>query len=147
MIFTLFLVVLQWMHQLAPGRDVDALAWAVAVNAQNETEAAVLTAVAYRESSLIADAVGDSGHAVCAMQIYDGPKELLANPIACVTRGAQMLRDSRRVDPGNPIAFYARGPRWRSAEAQRISRDRMALAKRLVRAAHGDASPLLTSAL
>jgi len=133
MIVHLFFIVLTWMVGLAPGRDVNELAWAVAVNARSETEAAVLTAVAFRESSLRNDVTGDGGHSVCAMQIYDGPKTLLEDPIACVARGAKMLRASRRVDPENPIAFYARGPRWRSEEAKRISRDRMALAKRLVR--------------
>lgn len=132
MIYALFFTVLAWMHGLAPGRDVDALAWAVAINASSETEAAILTAVAFRESSLIANAVGDSGHAKCAMQIYDGPDSLLEDPIACVRRGAEMLRESRRMDPKNPIAFYARGPKYKGAEAQRISRDRMALAKRII---------------
>ena len=135
MILQLFALVLAWMHSLAPGRDVEALAWAVAVNATSKTEAAIITAVAFRESSLRNDVVGDGGHSVCAMQIYDGPEALLEDPIACVARGAAMLRASRRVDPENPLAFYARGPRWRSEEARRISRDRMALAKRLVSAA------------
>jgi hypothetical protein len=134
MIVALFVLVLGWMDGLAPGRNHHELAWAVAVSATSEMEAAVITAVAFRESSLRTDAVGDGGHSVCAMQIYDGPRELLADPIACVTRGARMLRDSRRVDPENPIAFYARGPRWRSDEAKRISRDRMAIASRLYRA-------------
>ncbi len=132
-IYTLFALVLGWMHGLAPGRDVDALAWAVAVNSTSEMEAAVFTAVAFRESSLRNEVSGDGGHSVCAMQIYGGSKELLEDPIACVARGAQMLRESRRIDPKNPIAFYARGPRFESEEARRISRDRMALATRLVR--------------
>lgn len=128
---SLFLIVLTWMHSLAPGRDVDALAWAVAVNATSEMEAAVFTAVAFRESSLRNEVSGDGGHSVCAMQIYGGPQSFRADPIACVTRGAAMLRQSRAVDPKNPIAFYARGPRFESEEARRISRDRMALATRL----------------
>lgn len=132
MIYALFFTVLTWMHGLAPGRDVDALAWAVAVNASSETEAAVITAVMFRESSLRNDVTGDGGHAVCAMQIYDGPKSLLEDPLACVTRGTRMLRESRRVDPENPIAFYARGPRFKRDDAKRISRDRMALAKRII---------------
>lgn len=135
MIETLFASVLAWMSILAPGRDVNELAWAVAVNATSKTEAAILTAVAFRESSLRNDVSGDGGHAVCAMQIYDGSKRLLEDPIACVARGAAMLRDSRRVDPAHPIAFYARGPRWKSVEAQRISNDRMALAKRIIASA------------
>ncbi len=132
MIEHLFAIVLVWMQTLAPGRDVNALAWAVAVNATSETEAAIFTSVAFRESSLINSLSGDGGHSVCAMQIYDGPKSLLDDPIACVERGARMLRDSRRVDPSHPIAFYARGPRYKSDVAQRISNDRMALAKRLM---------------
>lgn len=35
-------------------------------------------------------------------------------------------------DPSAPVAFYARGPRWRGDEARRISRDRVALARRLL---------------
>ncbi len=132
-LITLFLTVLAWMHSLAPGRNVDELAWAVAINATSTFEAAVFTAVTFRESSLRNDVTGDGGHSVCAMQIYDGPKSLLADPIACVATGARMLRESRRVDPANPIAFYARGPRYKSVEAQRISRDRMQLATRLSR--------------
>jgi hypothetical protein len=131
-IFSLFALVLGWMHGLAPGRDVDMLAWAVAINVSSETEAAIVTAVAFRESSLRNDAVGDGGHSVCAMQIYDGPKTLTEDPIAWITRGVAMLRASRRMDPAHPIAFYARGPRYKSAEAQRISNDRMALARRLM---------------
>ncbi len=132
MIEHLFAMVLIWCTYLAPGRDHTMIAFAIAVHADSETEAAVLTAVAFRESSLRLDAVGDSGHAKCAMQIYDGPASLLTDPIACVRRGTEMLRESRRVDPLYPIAFYARGPRFRSLDAQRISNDRMALARELV---------------
>ncbi len=133
MINTIFLLTLGWMNLLAPGRDHGHLAWAVAVNSSNETEAAVLTAVAFRESSLRNDAVGDGGRSVCALQILGGSRALLEDPIACVTRGAAMLRDSRRTDPANPVAAYARGSRYRSEEARRISRDRMAIARRLLR--------------
>jgi len=97
-----------------------------------ERTAALLVAVAFRESSLTASIVGDGGHAVCAMQIYDGPRTLNDDPIACVRMGHRMLKTSIRVDRTNPIAFYARGPRFASEEARRISRDRMALARTLV---------------
>ena len=43
MIDQLFVLALMWMHALAPGRDVDALAWAVAVNAHSPAEAAKFT--------------------------------------------------------------------------------------------------------
>lgn len=133
MIESLFATILIWMNLLAPGRHHEQLAWAIAVNATSEMEAAVFTAVAFRESSLKVDAVGDGGHSVCAMQIYDGPKSLLEDPIACVARGAAMLRESRRIDPQNPISFYARGPRFKSEEARRISRDRMRIATDLIK--------------
>lgn len=133
MIEHFFVLAMLWMGTLAPGRDHGDLAWAVAVNASSDTEAAVLTAVAFRESSLRNDAVGDGGRSVCAMQILHGSRDLLADPIACVRRGAVMLRASRLVDPSHPIASYARGPRYESDEARRISDDRMALARRLLR--------------
>jgi hypothetical protein len=133
MILGLFYLALGWMTQLAPGRDHSELAWAVAVNATSKTEAAILTAVAFRESSLRNDAVGDHGRSVCAMQILGGSRDLLTDPIACVRRGAEMLRESRRVYPAEPLAHYARGPRFKGEEAKRISRDRMSIAAKLAK--------------
>lgn len=132
MIVQLFVIVLAWMAMLVPGRDHNELAWAVAVVADSREEAALITAVAYRESALDNGAVGDQGRSVCAMQIHGGSRSLLADPGACVRRGVLMLRESRRVDQGHPVAFYARGPRWQSDEARRISRDRVAIARRLL---------------
>lgn len=125
------------MAFLAPGRDHTALAHAVASVASSEAEAALLTAVAFKESSLRNDVVGDGGHSVCAMQIYDGPRSYLSDPVACVTRGVKMLRESAKVDPKFPVSFYARGPRYKSEEARRISLDRMQLAAKLLRYTHG----------
>ncbi len=132
MIDSLFVVVLIWMRTLAPGRDVDELAWSVAAVAASREEAADLTAIAYRESGLDNTAVGDHGRSVCAMQILNGSPSLLTNPGACVRRGTIMFRESKRIDPANPFAFYARGPRYQSEEARRISRDRARLAARLL---------------
>lgn len=128
------------MLLLSPGRMHARLAIAIANavdagpaifqgDADKRRTAALMVAVAFRESSLRADAVGDSGHAVCAFQIYDGPKSLLVDTDACAREGLRMLRESAKVDPSNPVAFYARGPRYRSEKAQSISRDRMNLAK------------------
>jgi len=97
-----------------------------------ERTAALLVAVAFRESSLTTSITGDGGRSVCAMQIYDGAKTLNDDPIACVRTGYRMLKTSIRVDRTNPVAFYARGPRFASEEARRISRDRMALARSLL---------------
>ncbi len=133
MIEHLFAITLAWMTWLAPGRDVGALAWAVAINASSETEAAIMTAVAFRESSLRNDVTGDGGRSVCAFQIFNGSKALLEDPIECARVGVRMLRESRRMDPTSPLSFYARGPRYKSDEAKRISMDRMALAARLMK--------------
>ncbi len=96
MIDSIFVVVLIWMRTLAPERNVDELAWNVAAVAASYEEAALLTAVAYRESGLDPAAVGDHGRSVCAFQILNGSPSLL-------TEGAR-----------------------------RISRDRVALARRLL---------------
>lgn len=132
MIEHLFAVVGFWMATLSPNVNHDAAAWAVAAVAESREEAALITAVAYRESGLDNAAVGDHGRSVCMMQIHGGSRSLLEDVGACVRRGTVMLRESRRIDPLSPVAFYARGPRWRSLEAQRISRDRVALSKRLL---------------
>lgn len=137
---TLVEFVLVCMLHLSPGRYHAPLAIAIAraVDAEpaifrgdedKHRTAALMVAVAFRESSFRADIVGDHGHAVCAFQIYDGPKLLLTDTDACAREGLRMLRESAKVDPTNPVAFYARGPRFRSEKAQSISRDRMNLAK------------------
>lgn len=97
--------------------------------------AAMLVAVAYRESTLDVAAVGDHGHSFCAFQIHDsngGSSVLCDSAEACVERAYDTLKVSMRYDADHPIAFYARGPNgFASLEAQRISNDRMALAKKL----------------
>jgi hypothetical protein len=137
---TLLEFTLSAMLALSPGRYHAPLAIAIAAaveaapaifqgDADKTKTAALMVAVSFRESSFTADAVGDNGHAVCAFQIYDGPKSLLTDTDACAREGLRMLRESAKVDPANPVAFYARGPRYRSDSAQSISRDRMNLAK------------------
>ena len=101
----LFWAVLFWMLQLSPAKDHTKLAWAIATQAQSRTEAAVMTAVAFRESSFQTGAVGDSGHSLCAFQIYDGPKATLEDVDLCTSIAVRMLRDSRRMDKDNPLAL------------------------------------------
>ncbi len=141
---------------LAPLRDHQALAAAIAERVESDAplfvgdtskvrSAAFLVAVAFRESSLRNDALGDHGQSHCAFQIYlpGGQKtregwsgtELREDPSKCVTVATRILRDSMRWCPSFPLAIYSSGPTGCSdARAQRISRDRMALAKRLVTA-------------
>jgi hypothetical protein len=155
----LFSWVLAASSLLAPARDHDRLAEAITSrveadeplfkgDVERRRTAALLVAIAFRESSLRADAVGDhvAGKATsfCAFQMHLpwGRKtaegwtgaELLEDPAKCVTAAMRMLRISMKVCPSAPLAWYAAGPAGcQSARAQRISRDRMSIAQRLVR--------------
>lgn len=144
---------------LSPGRSHEPLAEAIVEQAEGEAAlfqgdddrkktSALLVAIAFRESSLRPDAVGDhvggKPTSFCAFQIHlpwgsktpegwTGP-DLATDPKKCVTTAMRMLRMSMRVCPSHPIAWYAAGPAGcASPRAQRISRDRVALAQRLIR--------------
>lgn len=144
---------------LAPSRQHDPLAEAIASRAEAEAPlfkgdddrrktSALLVAIAFRESSLRADAVGDhvagKPTSFCAFQIHlpfgaktaDGwtGADLVEDPQRCVAAAMRMLRESMRMCPAFPLAFYAAGPAGcENARAQRISRDRLAIAQRLLR--------------
>jgi hypothetical protein len=144
---------------LAPARQHDRLAEAIASRAEVEAPlfkgdddrrktSALLVAIAFRESSLRADAVGDhiagKPTSFCAFQIHLpfgantaegwGGMDLVEDPDKCVTVAMRMLRESIRMCPAFPLAFYASGPTGcDNGRAQRISRDRFAIAQRLVR--------------
>jgi hypothetical protein len=156
---TLLAWVLAASASLAPGRSHDALGGAIAARAESEPAlfkddldrrktASFLIAISFRESSLRADAVGDM-HAgkptsFCAFQInlpwgkktpegWTGP-ELAADPDKCVTVAMRMIRSSMKLCPEHPLAWYAEGPKGCSSKrAQAISRDRLAMAHRLLR--------------
>lgn len=96
--------------------------------------AALMVAIADRESGLNNEAVGDHGLSVCAFQILGGSKKLLKDPLACTRKAYEMLAWSVRYCPRYPVAGYARGPRACTSErAQKISNDRMWLAKEISR--------------
>lgn len=155
----LFTWVLAASSLLAPTRQHDHLAQAITTRVEAEEPlfkgdddrrrtSALLVAIAFRESSLRADAVGDhvagKPTSFCAFQMHlpwgrttaEGwtGAELLEDPVKCVTAAMRMLRVSMKVCPSSPLAWYAAGPAGcESPRAQRISRDRMAIAQRLVR--------------
>jgi hypothetical protein len=156
---TLFAWVVAASSLLAPTRQHDQLADAIASRAEAEAPlfkgdddrrrtSALLVAIAFRESSLRAAAVGDHVRgkptSFCAFQLnlpwgaktaegWTGA-DLLEDPVKCVTAAIHMLRISMRVCPAYPFAWYAAGPTGcASPRAQRISRDRMAIAQRLLR--------------
>jgi hypothetical protein len=145
-IIPLYIIVLAWMDTLDPGRDHTEVARATAlVSVRNpalyrEDEsrvrtAALLVAIQFRESAFDQYAVGDKGRSFCSMQIHSsigGSPALLGRPEDCIEMGYSVLRQSISIDRSHPVAFYARGPRWKSVEAQRISNDRVAISRRLL---------------
>lgn len=140
--FVLFFI-LACMGSLAPGRSHMNLALATAhvvleeqpLFKNDETRvktAALIVAIEFRESSLRNDVVSKTND-FCAMQINRRP-DLVDDPEQCVRVGITMLRESMRMCPEHPVAFYASGPgACTNDRAQRISRDRMAIAAHLVR--------------
>jgi len=147
---------------LAPARQHEELSTAITNRVEAEPPlfrgdddrhrtAAFLVAIAFRESSLRAAAVGDhvkgKPTSFCAFQVnlpwgrksaegWTG-QDLLDDPEKCVTTALHMLRISMQVCPKHPLAWYAAGPAGcESPRAQRISRDRMAIAERLLRNVH-----------
>ncbi len=137
------------LASLAPSRDHHATATALATVILDEAPlfkgdddrmrtAAFLVAVAYRESSLRNDAVGDHGKARCLFQLWAAPAEVLTDPVLCTRLAFPRLRESiRACGAGNELGMFAVGPRGCTSEtAKRISRDRMHIARRLAKEIH-----------
>jgi hypothetical protein len=144
---------------LAPTRQHESFAAAVTSRVQAEPPlfkgdqdrrrtAALLVAIAFRESSLrlaaVGDHVGGKPTSFCAFQVHlpwgattaEGwtGADLLDDPDKCVRVALRLLRESMRVCPSAPLAWYAAGPSGcSSGRAQRISLDRVSIAQRLVR--------------
>jgi hypothetical protein len=148
MMMHLYWIVLWMMTFVSPSADpiarhgrlataIVTVAWEEAPLFKGDTDrvrtVALLVAIAFRESSLQHDAVGDGGRSKCAFQIHGGDDALLDDTEACVRKGVSMLRESIRVDRSEPVAFYARGPRFESDEARSLSRDRVRLSQRLLK--------------
>jgi len=150
------------MILLAPNRDHRVLAAAMAnvINSQpalfkndptKQRTAALISAINFREGSLQPGVKGDKDKngkftSFCSMQIHlpFGAKtlegwtgeELVGDPEKCITVGLRMLRESMRMCPKHPVAFYAEGRDLKTCDsprAQKISNDRMFLAARLVK--------------
>ncbi len=168
-------VLLAWVvaasSLLAPARQHEPLAEAIATSAEAEAPlfkgdedrrktSALLVAIAFRESSLRADAVGDhvagKPTSFCAFQIHlpfgaktaDGwsGDDLVEDPQKCALTAIRMIRQSMRMCAAHPLAFYASGPAGcENARAQRISRDRMAIAQRLTRDVRVTSEPVTSS--
>jgi hypothetical protein len=136
-------LVLAMMLSLVPGRDHSTNAGAIARVVESERPlfkddaakvrtAALVVAVAYRESAFKNDAISKTNDH-CMMQVNRRP-DLARDPEACVRVAMTMLRESFRMCPEHPIAFYASGPGACTNErARRISNDRMAIARRLAK--------------
>ena len=149
-------------NQLAPNKNHEPLVEAIdkvlsaqaplfAQDTSRQRSAALVLAINFREGSLIPSIKGDKNKAgkftsFCSMQIhlpYEAKTEegwigddLAEDPVKCVTVGVRMLRQSMRMCPKHPVAFYAEGIDNRacsSTRAQRISNDRMFIAQKLVK--------------
>lgn len=113
-------------------------------DSSREKTIALLVAVAWREGSLREKVSGDCvektkeggciahPRSFCTMQVHassGGDESLNEDPEKCIRMGMALLRQSMRACTDHPIAFYASGPNGcTNVRAQRISRDRMALA-------------------
>ena len=94
--------------------------------------ASLIVAMSFRESTFRNDVVSKTNDH-CMMQVNRRP-ELAKDPEQCLRVAFEMLRESMRICPEHPIAFYASGPGACTNErAQKINRDRMAIAANLVR--------------
>jgi len=112
------------------------------VGASEERTAAVLVAIAFRESGGRVDTTGDHGSSFCAFQIHLGTSvtaegwagsELNADAAKCTTVAARLARMSWRrcaeLPESDRLAAYARGV-CDSKRGQALSRDRMFLAEK-----------------
>ena len=138
---TLLFFILAAMTSLAPGRQHVENATAIASvvldepplfkgDADRVRTAALVVAIAFRESSFRNDVTSRTADS-CMMQVNRRP-DLAEDPAKCVRVAMTMLRESMRMCPMYPIAFYASGPgACENERARRISNDRMALARRL----------------
>ena len=112
------------------------------VGDSEERTAAVLVAIAFRESGGRVDVTGDHGSSFCAFQIYLGASptaegwlgaDLNADAAKCTTVAARLARMSwrrcREFPEGERLAAYARGT-CDSVRGQALSRDRMFLAQK-----------------
>lgn len=134
--------ILAWMTLLAPGRDHSANAQAISSAVEDERPlfadddlrtktAALVVSMAFRESSFRND-VKSKTNDHCLMQVHGRP-ELADDAEKCVRVAIGMIRESMRMCPEAPLAFYASGPgSCSNLRAQRISRDRMSIARKLL---------------
>lgn len=101
-------------------------------DADRRRTAALVVAIAWRESGFD-NAVVSATDDHCFLQVHARP-DLGRDVEACARVGLAMLRVSVRACAAHPVAFYASGPTGcANARAQRISRDRSAIAAWLLR--------------
>lgn len=137
---TLLSFVMSAMLLLSPGRDHTELGKAIADVIEEKgclytgkdcerRSAAMLVAIAFRESSFRIDAENKKEGSVCAFQIWKGDRRLLSDPAACTLAGYLKLKESLRAC--GSMAGYASGS-CTNAAGIRIDRDRKNIAMRLL---------------
>lgn len=144
-------LVLSMAKAFAPQHDVSELArFAEALDSVVESEGslfagpegkrrtfALMTSIAFFESSFDLGAIGDLGRSTCWYQIMHGGAALLTDATECTRRGyAQLQASLRACGKGDELGLYAAG-RCGTTAGKRISRHRLYWArKRLTDATH-----------
>jgi hypothetical protein len=106
-----------------------AIALEISKVARTPIEAAVLVVMAWEESRLIPNAIGDHGRARCAFQLQHASVDVLTDLRKCVEVAHDRLVASAEACPDAPLAVYASGS---CGLARKLSARRMALAERLL---------------
>jgi hypothetical protein len=105
-----------------------AIALEIARVSRTPLEAAVRVEMAYEESRLIPDRVGDGGKSRCAFQLQRAPISVLTDLRQCAEIADVRLRQSARDCPDAPLSSYASG----GCNAVKLSARRMSAASRLL---------------
>lgn len=91
---------------------------------------ALMTSIAFFESSFRLDATGDHGRSTCWFQIMGGGAALRSDAMACAQRGYAFLRASLRAcGTGDELGLYAAG-KCGTTTGKRISRHRLYWARK-----------------
>lgn len=141
---SLLAIILIWFSFLVPKHSATDLAVAIASEVSSRPPlfknddrrirtAALMTSVAFRESTFRHGVTGDRGNAHCEFQLWNAPKEVDTNHQLCTSIAFDRLKESIAIcGMSNPLGIYASGPGGcQSTKAKTISGDRMHIARTL----------------
>ena len=114
-----------------------AVALEIAYAAESVEEAATLAVMAWDESRMRPDAIGDQGRSLCAYQLQRVSWGVLGDLRFCTRIAVERLRESARQCPSAPLAVYASG---NCGHARELSARRMAKVWKILRSLKGECS-------